>query len=112
MCNKNFTDLGVEVFLVQKCFIYQGSSQEVKKGGPDMLVMSQALAEKLWKDLWSTLKALGWSEELGGAGFARLQTYYMPPGVHRGAGNKVRVHYFDSMQQVRRHVRLQASSAQ
>ena len=81
MCNKKSTDLGVEVFLVQKCFIYQGSSQEVKKGGPDMLVMSQALAEKPWKDLWSTLKALGWGEELGSAGFARLQTYYMPPGV-------------------------------
>ena len=85
-----------------------GSCQEGKKGGPDMLGMSQALAEKPWKDLWSTLKAQGWSEELGSAGLARLQKYYMPPGVHRGAGSKVRVHYFDSMQQVRRHVRLKA----
>eukprot|EP00747_Dinoflagellata_sp_TGD_P061579 gnl/TRDRNA2_/TRDRNA2_152586_c0_seq1.p1 gnl/TRDRNA2_/TRDRNA2_152586_c0~~gnl/TRDRNA2_/TRDRNA2_152586_c0_seq1.p1 ORF type:complete len:474 (-),score=71.29 gnl/TRDRNA2_/TRDRNA2_152586_c0_seq1:133-1395(-) len=55
-----------------------------------------------WEELWGRLTAEGWSIENGPRG----DPYYMPPGIRRGPGAKVRVDYFDSRMQVMRHLKL------
>lgn len=54
-----------------------------------------------WERIWSMLASLGWVIESGPRG-SQSQSYFLPPGVKRGSGAKVRVHYFDSRAQVLR----------
>jgi len=65
-----------------------------------------------WERIWSMLASLGWTTELGPRG-GQSQSYYLPPGVKRGPGAKVREDYFDSRAQVLRFLReeCQRSSA-
>merc|ERR1740130_21648 len=52
--------------------------------------------EKLsWDEVWPGLESQGWQIEQGPRGKG-WQTYYLPPGIKRGAGFKNRVDYFDS----------------
>merc|ERR1712216_995816 len=60
---------------------------------------------KPWADLWEDLEAEGWRIVRGPRGDA----YYMPPGVERGVGAKVRVDYFDSQMQVVRYLQARAA---
>mmetsp|Transcript_76614 Transcript_76614/g.135611 ORF Transcript_76614/g.135611 Transcript_76614/m.135611 type:complete len:393 (+) Transcript_76614:84-1262(+) len=63
-----------------------------------------------WHELWAALEAHGWSLAWGPKGHEE-QIYYMPPGIRRGVGGaKVRIDYFDSKQQVLRHMKNRVNS--
>jgi len=50
-----------------------------------------------WNVVWPRLEKIGWKLENGNR---ENDKYFLPAGVERGKGNRVRVHYFDSRSQV------------
>jgi len=69
--------------------------------------------QEAWRSLWHQLESEGWTLEVHkkNGDSKSLQNYFLPPGVKRGPGFKVRVHYFDSRGQVLDYLkRIQANS--
>jgi len=62
--------------------------------------------EEAWRILWHRLQGEGWRHEVHNkcGDSKRTQNYFLPPGVKRGPGFKVRVHYFDARGQVFEYV--------
>ena len=58
-----------------------------------------ASKQHAWQETWAHLVKLGWRAEVSDNGI-RQDTYYMPPGVTRFCGSRLRRDYFDSHKQV------------
>ena len=62
-------------------------------------------------ELWTKLQERGWRREIMPKGHRGRQAYYMPPGIFRGPGSKLRQHYFDSLPGVRKYLAAQPIDA-
>lgn len=79
-------------------------NEHIQHVAPSEVPRSLPKSSQGWEDIWSMLVSLGWTMESGPRG-SQSQSYYLPPGVKRGPGAKVRKDYFDSREQVLRFLR-------